>query len=359
MSRTHLAGLIGLLLVTSLTLSACTTRDNTGDGVQSTGVMNVGRPAVGGEVVFAEPSDPTTLAVFWAKSASDYAVINQVYGDGLMRLGFDHKPEPALAETPPVVSSDGRTYTFKVRQGVVFHDGSPLTAYDFAFSYSVVLSPDYVGVYNGAFSMIDSVEAKDDYTLDIVLKAPFAPFLFEGASLPPVPRHIFGSINVKDLPTAKQWQKPVGAGAFKFVEWKFGQYVLLGRNPDYWERGKQRGANGTLGPWIDTVRMRIIADENARVAALEAGELSFLEGAPPAAADRLMSEYKDRFVRYDWDRPGYGFQTFNTEAFPTNIKEVRQALSYGLNREAIRTGVLKGRATVPPGFIPPVSWAFD
>ncbi|HWI64413.1 MAG TPA: ABC transporter substrate-binding protein [Symbiobacteriaceae bacterium] len=358
MSRKFLVGLLSVLVASSLIVSACTTKKPTGEtGKEPT--TGAGKPAAGGEVVFASVDDPDTLALYWLSSAYAAEITNRVFGDGLMRIGYDYKPEPALAERQPDISADGKTYTFKIRQGVKFHDGKPLTAHDFEFSYNFILSDDYQGPDKSTYSMIQSTKAKDDYTLEITLKEAFAPFLFGGASLQPMPKHIFGSIPPKELETADAWKNPIGAGPYKFKEWKSGQYVLIERNPDYWEMNKPGQAGGTYGPWVQTIRMRIIPEENTAMAALEAGELSFRDSVEPAHVDRLKNEKKDLLASYDWNRMGYGYQTFNVDAFPTNIKEVRQALSYGLNREAIIKGVMDNKASIPPGFIPPIHWAFD
>jgi len=358
-ARKYLVGFLSLLLASSLIVSACTTKKPSGNNGNNNGSTTEQKPAAGGEIIFDAPEDPDTLALYWLSSAYAAEITNRVYGDGLMRIGFDYKPEAALAETQPTISADGKTYTFKTRQGVKFHDGKPLTAHDFEFSYNVVLSDDYQGPDKSTYDMIQSVKAKDDYTLEIVLKEPFAPFLFGGASLQPIPKHIFGNIPVKDMEGAEAWKKPIGAGPYKFVEWQSGQYVLVERNPEYWEMGKPGANKGTFGPWIEKVRMRVIPEENTAMAALEAGELSFRDSVEPAHVDRLKADFKDKLVAFDWDRMGYGYQTFNVEAFPTNIKEVRQALSYGLNRDAIIKGVMDNKASLPAGPIPPIHWAFD
>jgi peptide/nickel transport system substrate-binding protein len=350
-------------------MTACTTKKPTGnDGNNGTGGNNgnngnpgetVKKPAVGGEVIFDVPDDPDTLALYWLNSAYAAEITSRVYGDGLMRIGFDYKPEPALAETQPTISADGKTYTFKIRQGVKFHDGKPLTANDFEFSYNVILSDDYQGPDKSSYDMIASVKATDASTFVITLKEAFAPFLFGGASLQPIPKHIWEKVAVKDMESSELWKNPVGAGPYKFVEWKPDEYVLVQAYAEYWEMNKPGVEKGTFGPWIEKVRMKVVPEENTAMASFEAGELSYRTSVEPSNVDRLRKDFADKLVGYDWDRMGYGYQTFNTRKFPTNIKEVRQALSFGLDREAIKAGVMENKASVPPGFIPPIHWAFD
>jgi peptide/nickel transport system substrate-binding protein len=357
-ARKYIVGFLSLLLISSLVMTACTTKKSNGGDGGNGGSNGEKKAAVGGEVIVDAPDDPDTLALYWLNSAYAAEVTDRIYGDGLMRIGFDYKPEPALADGQPQISADGKTYTFKVRSGVKWHDGQTLTAKDVEFSYGVVLNQDYQGPDKSTYDMIQSVKATDDATVVFQLKEAFAPFLFGGALLQPIPQHIFKDVAVKDMESSELWKKPVGAGPFKFVEWKSGQYVLLERNPDYWENGKP-GQQGTFGPYLEKFRMRIIPENNTAVAALEAGEISFKTSVEPNDVDRLKTEKKDQLTAYDWNRMGYGYQTFQTQLFPTNIKEVRQALSYALNRDAILKGVMNNKATIPSGPIPPIHWAYD
>lgn len=361
MIRKRIVSFVCLLVLASLMFTACTTKKPTGgdnnnqNPGQQTGEV---KPAVGGEVVFDVPDDPDTFAVYWLTSSYAAEVTDRVYGDGLMKIGFDYKPAPALAEAQPTISPDGLTYTFKVRKNVKFQDGQPLTAKDVEFSYNVLLSNDYQGPNKSDVAMIESVKATDDQTVVFKLKYPFAPFLFGAVSEYIIPQHIFGNIPVKDMASAEQWKKPIGAGPYKFVEWKSGQYTLVERYADWFGTGMP-GHEGTMGPWVEKVRIRVIPEEDTAMAALEAGELSFRQMVEPTHVDRLKKDYADKLVAYDWNRMGYGYQTFNCDAFPTNIKEVRQALSYGLDRETILHGVMEDKAVIPPGPIPKIHWAYD
>jgi len=362
--RKHLLGFLSVLVAASLLASACTTTKkppaNNNQGNTTTPPSGqAGKPAPGGEIVFDVPDDPDTFAPFWLTSAYAADVTDRVYGGGLIKIGFDYKPAPDLAEDLPTISADNKTYTFKVRKGIKFTDGKPVTAADFEFTYNLLLSPDYAGPYKSTVKDIDSVKALDEYTFEITLKAPFAPFLFGGASVHPVAKHLLQDVPVKDMAAWDGWKNPVGAGPWKFVEWKSGQYTLLERNPDYWELNKAGAAEGVVGPWAERLRIRVIPEENTAMAALEAGELSFRDSVEPAHVDRLKKDFADRLVSFDWNRMGYGYQMFNNDLWPTNIKEVRQALSYGLNRDQIIKGVMDNKATLPTGFIPPIHWAYD
>ncbi len=370
MVRRRLKVFLGLLVILALVLSACASQSGGGDENQpkdNGGAKQEEKqpdnkpkgPAIGGELVTEIPDDPDTLAYFWLSSAYAYDVVGRVFGDGLLRLGYDLRPEPALAEALPEVGEDQKTYTFKLRKGIKFHDGTPVTAHDIVFSYEILMSEDYAGPDKYIVEPLEYVKALDDYTIEFKTKEVFAPFLFGTATLPPMPRHLLKDIPIKDMASADFWKEPIGAGPWKFVEWVPGQYALLERNPDYWEFDQPGVKGGKVGPWAERLRLKVIPESNTSVAALEAGELTYMTRVDPGQVDRLKQDYKGRLDSYDWNRMGFGYQLFNHEKWPTSEKAVRQALSYALNRQAIIDGVMDGKARIPAGPIPMVHWAYD
>ncbi len=353
MSRKRLLGLMSLFVGTALMLSACT------GGLTPTGEQKAGPPDVGGEMIYEVPADPDTFAYYWASSAYATTVTDKVFGEGLLRFNKELKPTPFLAEDMPKITADGKTYTFKLRKGIKFHDGTEVKAQDIAFAYEILMDPDYLGRSKSTVSQLESVKVLDDYTVEFKTKEVFAPFMFTVPYLAPIPKARLAGVPVKDMASHDFWKQPIGAGPFTFVEWKPGQYTLLERFDGYWANGKEGFDGYTTGPWVEKIRIRVIPEDNTAIAALEAGELTYMDSVEPSQVDRLKTDFKDRLTAYDWNRLGYGYQTFNNDLFPTNIKEVRQALSYGLNREAIIQGVMDNKAVIPPGFVPPIHWTFD
>lgn len=365
MSRRLRFALAGWMVIAALTATACVGRQS-GSG-ETPGKVSAQSPAVGGEYVYHVPADPDTFAPFWATSAYSSAVTSRVFGEGLLKINALTKtPEPALAEAMPSVSADSKTYTFKLRKGITFHDGTEVKAQDIVFAYEVLMHQDYKGSWKSTVAPLASVKAVDDYTIEMQTKEVFAPFLFGSASVYPLPRAKLEGVGVKDLASHDFWKNPIGAGPWRFVEWKPGQHTLLERFDGYYLNGKEgyelaleKGKVGLHGPWFDRMRIRVISETNTAIAALEAGELSAMGSVDPTEVDRLKQEQGSKLNAFDWDRMGYGFQTFNNDLFPTNIKEVRQALSHGLNRPAIISGVLDNKATLPKGFVPPIHWVHN
>lgn len=362
MRKERLAWVVWLIALSMLVAACGKSADTDVDKPDATSQ----EPAAGGEFVYHVPADPDTFAPFWATSSYSAAVTERVFGDGLMRINpVSKKVEPALAVDHPEVSADGTTYTFKLRQGVKFHDGTEVTAEDIVFSYEILMSDEYQGRRKSTVTELESVKALDQYTIEFKTKSVFAPFLFGSASIYPLPKAKLEGVPIKDLPAHDFWKNPIGAGPWQFVEWKAGQHTLLKRFDDFFEKGQEgyelalaKGI-GKVGPWADTMRIRVIPDTNTAVVALENGELSWFGSVEPSHVERLKNQHGDKLNDFDWNRMGYGYQTFNNDKFPTNIKEVRQALSHALNRPDIIKGVMDGRATLPAGFVPPIHWVYS
>lgn len=376
--RRPMARVASLFLMAALFLSACSnsTKNQTpapaptnNTPTQQTPQPPAAKsPATGGELVYHVPDDPDTLAYFWLSSSYAAEVVDRVFGSGLTTNNAHTKqPEPWLAEAMPKIGADQKTYTFTLRKGIKFQDGTEVKAHDIVFSYEILMSDDYKGRSKSIVAELESVKALDDYTVEFKTKNVFAPFMFSVPNVPPMPKHLLGSVPVKDMASHDFWKKPVGAGPYKFVEWKPGEHTLLERYDDFWHKGQ--ASNNPLvtdatkmvvdGPWYDRIRIRVIPETNTAVAAFEAGEIHFYRSMEPATVDRLRAERANQLVGYDWDRMGYGYQTFNLENWPTNIPEIRQAMSHALNRQAIIDGVMEKKASLPAGFVPPIHWVYN
>src|SRR5690606_9690670 len=142
------------------------------------------------------------------------------------------QPRPHLAERWEI-SEDGLVYTFHLRKDVRWHDGRPFTAKDVVFSATDFLAKVHPRA-RGHFSRADKIEALDDHTVRMTLKAPFAPFImgFETSSAPMIPAHIYEGTDYQTNPAN---QTPIGTGPFKLAEWKRGAFIRLERNADYWQ----------------------------------------------------------------------------------------------------------------------------
>jgi peptide/nickel transport system substrate-binding protein len=243
--------------------------------------------------------------------------------------------EPDLAEKW-TVSDDGKTYTFTMRHGLKFSDGSPLTVADVKFSLERARDLQ-ASVFGSMYKIMTGVETPDDHTVVIKLDKPSAPLLSILAMFP-------ASITPEKVVKAEGedfGSKPVGAGAFKLEEWKRGESAVLVRNPNYWENARVK---------LDRVEWIIVPADNTRVLKLQAGEVDAAIFVPFAMIDQLKQDaniqvHLDPSSRED-------IMLFNHTHKPLDDVRVRQAICEAVDREAIVKTVLFGNGSVANSVIP-------
>lgn len=268
--------------------------------------------------------------------------ISQTIFDTLVATDAQLKPVPALAESWTV---DGKVWTFKLRPGVKFSDGSPFTAEDVVFTYDrvpkVPNSPSPFTLYLGS---VAKAEAVDPMTLRITTKEVAPNLLVNLAQLPIMSKKAASGPAAEGKTTTElnSGDGLIGTGPYKFVSWKRGAEFVLARNENYW--GKK--------PVWDKVIYRPISNAAARVAALLAGDVDMIEDPPTDDLPKLKGDKKlyveetpsVRVVYVALDQyaePSPGIQ--GTDKNPLKDKRVREALSLALNRDALVERVMGGR----------------
>jgi len=298
-------------------------------------------PKRGGTLRAAFSASPAGFDPAHGPSGMSHVVIVQVYSR-LMTIGRDAKPHPELAESYSV-SSDGLRYTFKLHDGVLFHNRDPLTAADVKFSFDRLRAKNSGYAYGSQVQTIKSIDVLDPLTVQFQLTERTDPFLvymaFPGSSI--VPKKLVESGH--DLSA-----EPVGSGPFKFVSYEPRTVINFVRNDHYFESGK---------PYFDAMEYRIISDTTALTDALMTGEVDFSNEVPPQdwSTVRGNSGLKTETLegsRYYWLLP-------NNTVSPMNDAKVRQAIGLAIDRKAIVDGTFFGEATpILGGVIPKWNWAY-
>ncbi len=234
--------------------------------------------------------------------------------------------EPGLASSWDI-SADGKTYTFHLRPGLTFHDGTPVTAADVKFSVerAVHLKSSQWSFLFGAFKGMDVI---DTHTVRANLNAPHAPFLSDVA--------LFATsiLPMKEVMSKGEafFNNPIGTGPFMFKSWNKGTEVVMSRNPHYFRTGL---------PYVDDVHTIVAPDDNTRVLQVQNGELDIALFVPPPSASALTSNpavtlHRDTFF-------GSRFMTIQVTGKPyLRDKLVRQAMNYALDKDAIVQHFLYG-----------------
>lgn len=249
--------------------------------------------------------------------------------DGLLTRAADLTLKPALAAELP--RTDGTTVTFKLRSGVRFHDGTPLTSADVVYTYQAVLDEKNNSSLRGDYEAIESVEAPDPETVVFRLKHPYAPFL-QRTTLGIVPKQ---SLEKPDFNT-----KPIGTGPYRFVSRTPGDKIVLEANPDHW--------NGA--PAIQKLVLAYAPDDNIRATRMAAGEFDATELSPQAAA---RFENTAGLTVYKVPSADYRGVMFPMEAPVTSDKAIRKAISLALDRAAMVRTILNGAGSPAFGPIAP------
>jgi ABC-type transport system substrate-binding protein len=303
-------------------------------------------PKQGGTLVISLGTDVPIFDSVYASGIPNLGIIHLV-SEGLTRInpeGGEPKVLPVLAESWEQ-SADGETWTFKLREGVNFHDGTPFNAEAVKFNIERMLDPDTGALARASFAMIQSVEVVDEYTVNITTDGPFAAL---PAQLAYSPMAINSPTQVQALGNEDYHTAPVGTGPFKFVHHIKGQEVLVEANEDYWG-----GA-----PYLDAIAMRPIPETASRLLALEAGESHVIYHVPPRDAQRYMD---DPSLGIDVLTPPQQRRMFvgmNVQWGPFQDKKVRQALNYAVDQQAIIDSIFLGLTEPMDSPLPPTALCY-
>ena len=283
----------------------------------------------GGQLRYAYASGPGTLDPYVSSSAVELEVIHHLY-DSFITVGENYETRPMIAASYEIADS-AKTFTFKVRKGVKFHDGSLLTSADVLASFERYrkISPNAV-----IFSDVASATAPDPETFIVklnktnsvfvdILKSPVYPFVILPASQ-------------KDKPA--RGADVIGTGPFKLGEWVKDSHLVLERFDSYSANERYKGVDGYAGrrtAFLDSVRYRFIPEANARVAALQSGDVDVVASIPPELAKRFAS---DPNIETQTVFP-YCMQVFvvNSAQGPTANPKIRQAINAVVDVEEIAT----------------------
>lgn len=302
----------------------------------------VGDPIEGGELIVSISELPDTLDPHRTGAAITSTVLRQAT-DPLIRKNLDNEFVPGLA-TEWDISEDGLTWTFKLREDVTFHDGTPLNAEAVKASFDRILDPETNAVSaRTQVGSMSSTEVIDEFTFSFTTDEPFAPLLnnLSGALLSPV------SVAAAEEMGADFGQTPVGTGPWIIEEWRTGDRITLRRNPDYnW--GPDYFHEGPA--YIETIVFQSIIEEASRVAAFETGETHQLS-LPAIDIPRMLESGEFNVV--DYLRLGVVFIEFNIEAAPFDDILVRQALNHAVEPNDVLSAALEDYGQVVHGFLPP------
>jgi peptide/nickel transport system substrate-binding protein len=279
---------------------------------------------VGGSVTFVETTDPDTLDLHQTSNTVSSAIFGRIY-EPLVYQDLDNSYKGLLAESW-TVSSDSKMITFKLRKGITFTDGSVFNADAVKFTYERLQRVGAKSPIFETFKNVTKMEAPDDSTFVMTMKEPYAPIFhdlqvsYAGILSPSAVKAANDNIS----------RNAIGTGPFKLKEFQTGQQITLTRNPDYkWPPAlfTNRGA-----PYIEELRIRVIAEPATQLAALDAGEVDVLG---LRAQDVAKYSSDNRFKIYDSYAVGLTYLGFDAKRPPFDNAKLRAALSKAVNKDEI------------------------
>ncbi|RKD28934.1 peptide ABC transporter substrate-binding protein [Lacrimispora algidixylanolytica] len=347
--------LLVAVMVSSLILSACggnkSAESSKGATTAANGEMTAPTNGTTGLDLAVEVGpDPETIDPALNSSADAANMIMHAF-ETLLIVNKDNKIVPGQAETYDV-SKDGLTYTFHLRDGLKWSDGTPLTANDFVFSWKRLSDPnvaapygeDMLGYVKGyqeaAAGNIDAlgVSAPDDKTFVVELSVPCVYFLkiVTHATMVPVQK---ASVEAN----GEQWSlKPetyVSNGPLKMIDWVPGSHVTFSKNENYWNADKVT---------LNTLKFVLMEDSNAAYSAYRTGEVAMIKDVPTEEIPSLKG--KEEF--HVEPNVGISYLDFNNQKEPFTNSDVRKALSLAIDRDYVSNTVMQGIGAPAGNFVP-------
>jgi peptide/nickel transport system substrate-binding protein len=309
------------------------------------GETNVERGNREGILHYGNGSEPQGLDPHVVTGVPENRLVRALFEGLTVKNPWTLEPEPGVAESWDI-SEDNLTFTFRLREGVTWHDGTPFTSADVLFTYRMYINPDVPTSYAEDFLQVASAEAPDPYTFRVTYEKPYAPAL-ESWGTPIHPKHLLEGADITKSPLSRS---PIGTGPYKFVKWVAGEKIELLANPDYYE-GQ---------PFIHRVVYRVIPDTSTQFLELQAGGLDLMSLTPIQYKTQTDTPaFSRNFNKYRYLSFTYTYLGYNLIKPLFQDLRVRQAISYAIDKQEIIDGVLLGLGHVATGPYKPDTWVYN
>jgi len=317
----------------------------------------------GGTLIFGRGGDSVGLDPAYETDGNSFMICDNVFEALVAYKDESTALEPGLAESW-TIAPDGKTYTFKLREGVKFHDGTVMDANAVVFSIGRMMKTPNVKFMGKGWEIpaqertpeywvsmemddtIESIEAADANTVVFKLKRVEAPFLANmGMDFADIISPAAFTANPKEF-----LRNPVGTGPFKFVKWVKDDQIVLEKFADYWDKSG--------GPYLDKVVFRSIPENSVRFLELKAGSIHICQFPNPADIELAKQDPNIKLVQQPGMNVGYLSFNHTKEPWKSNL-HLRLAIAHAINRKAIVDNIYQGMGQVASNPIPPTMWGYN
>ena len=283
----------------------------------------------GGNLINAMAGEPSNLIAMIAGDSASSAIAGNIF-NSLLKYDENLNYVPDLAESWEI-SNNQKTISFKLKKGLQWADGKPLTSADVLFTWKLITNPNTRTPYASDYQLVKKASTPDPLTFKVTYESSYAPALDTWASLHILPKHI---LKDEDINNTFFSRKPTGSSYYKLDEWISGQQVTLKAN--------DKSVSGT--PLIKKLISRIIPDTSSQFLELTADNIDVMN-INPIQYQRVFPSRKDlqqKIALYKELGNGYTYLGFNLKKAPFNDIRVRQALNYAIDKDEVIKGVLLG-----------------
>ena len=327
----------------------------------ATAAMAQDEKPTGGQIVVARAGDSDTLDPAHTTAGISFQVFTNIY-DTLIAYNMDLGYEGILAESWEI-SEDGLEYTFKLREGILFHDGTDFNAEAVKFNYDRLMDPETNAPAAGWVTALTTTEVVDPYTVKLILSEPFSPLL---GNLCLAYFGIASPTAIEKFGDEDYGRNPVGTGPWKFQEWIAGEQITLVPNDGYQNFHTHVTNKGR--PYADELVFRNIAEDATQIAAFETGEVTVIP-LPPREVVRFEEDDQYQvftperatniwFLEWSMEKPTAESDQVYKAPFFDDIR-VRQAVAYAVNAEEIIQSVFQNLAVRNYGLLPTGHFAYN
>ncbi len=303
-------------------------------------------PVVGDWLTRNLEAEPQTLNPVTASDAYESMINEGIYEGLITRDKETLQFKPQLAESF-TISPDKRVYTFRLRAGVLWHDGQPLTVQDVKFTFDRIKDPKVdAASLRTYFDEISGCEIVDAHTVRFITRRPYFKTL-ETLGFAIIPQHIFGK--GEDFNAHPAGRAPIGTGAYRFLHWQTGREIVLERNANYW--GFAHGQHA----WPTRIVFKILPESNVTLQLLKRGDIDCYDRVSPLQWKRQLDApgVESRIQKFTYDFPGYNYVGWNLRRPIFLDVRVRKALAMLMDRDRIIERVYLGLAQKTTGpFLP-------